>query len=113
MILRGLHVVSLGILTGKQPWQLKVRFIAQLRESQPGPWTERVVLALIGNNLKERRNRLRQSLQKKGISNRTRPYGCTKESWEAILAENKDSKKASKSEKCKVVVGARTKVKGY
>jgi hypothetical protein len=69
----------------------------------PGPWEAKAVLAHLGNNLRERRNRLKRRFKvyrnPKAV---TRPKGCTLQSWEQIWHDLKDPKKEAKSNLCKL-----------
>jgi hypothetical protein len=83
--------------------KLKGNFILRLRQLFPGSWESKAVLADVGNNLRERRNRLKRRF--KIYSNPksvTRPKGCTLESWERIFQDLRDPKKKAKSNLCKM-----------
>ena len=62
--------------------------MSRLREIYPRGWLDRVVAQAIGNNIREKKNRLNMKFKvykgKKGVS---KPYGCFEESFN-ILYEN-------------------------
>jgi hypothetical protein len=100
---RGAYIFPWEVNWNRQCQELKARFIFRLRKLYPGPWEAKAVLEHLGNNLRERRNRLKRRF--KIYSNPksvTRPKGCTLQSWDQILKDLKDPKKKAKSELCKL-----------
>jgi hypothetical protein len=99
---RGACVFPWDVNWNRQDPELKSRFLFRLRQLYPGPWEAKVVLTELGNNLREKRNRLKRKFRK--YSNRkavTRPKGCTLQSWEQIYQDLRDPKKKEKSDLCK------------
>jgi hypothetical protein len=100
---RGASTFPWHVNWNQQDPELKARFLLRLRELYPGPWEAKAMLIHLGNNLRERRNRLKKRF--KIFSNPravTRPKGCTMESWDQIFKDLKDPKKKEKSELCKL-----------
>jgi hypothetical protein len=100
---RGAYIFPWDVDWNKQSEDLKSMFILRVRELYPGPWESKGVMALVGNNLRERRNRLKKRFRicsnPKAVS---RPRGCSVQSWEEILKTMRDPKKKAKSDLCKL-----------
>jgi hypothetical protein len=100
---RGAYTFPWDINWNRQSPKLKARFIFRLRKLYPGPWEAKGVLNLLGNNLREKRNRLKRRFRiysnAKAV---TRPKGCTLQSWEQIYRDLRDPKKKKKSDLCKM-----------
>jgi hypothetical protein len=94
----------------KQDVDFKRRFLKSLRQLYPEEWCSKYVMKQVGNNLKEKRVRLRRSFrnarQKECVPC---SGGCTLESWNLIFESLSDANLEAKTEKCKVAVDARTK----
>ncbi|KAG0574253.1 hypothetical protein KC19_VG247500 [Ceratodon purpureus] len=64
----------------------------------------------IGNNIKERRARIKDKQQEGLEKNKcTVPMGCSIQAWNAIWDSQSDPKKQSKAHKCRVAAEARFK----
>jgi hypothetical protein len=100
---RGAYIFPWHVNWDRQCPKLKARFILRLRKLYPGPWEAKGVLAQLGNNLRERRNRLKKRFKlyanPKAV---TRPRGCSLQSWEEIYHGLRDAKKKAKSDLCKL-----------
>jgi hypothetical protein len=100
---RGAYIFPWDVNWNRQSAELKARFILRLRKLYPGSWESKAVLEHLGNNLRERRNRLKRRFKVNcNPKSVTRPKGCTLESWEQILKDLKDPKKKAKSDLCKL-----------
>lgn len=98
----------------KQPPELKMRFRIRLKSIYKGEWDDKWVMQQVGNNLREKRVRIRKVFKKAGTWKVTPlPYGLKEHSARAIFATLQDPKHVDKSEKCKVAADARTAAIGY
>lgn len=92
----------------------KVRFKLRLKKLYPGDWDEAYVMQMIGNNIRERRVRLRRTFAR-ALNKNSVPVagGVTIESWNAIFESLSNPKYQAKSDKCKVAANERTMRKGF
>lgn len=87
----------------------KRRFLNSLKHLYPGNWDVRYVMRQVGNNIREKRVRLRRAF-KSARNKESVPCsgGCTLESWNFIYESLSNAQLQAKSEKCVVAAVART-----
>ena len=100
------------------PWHLdwsqqdpltKLRFKMRLKKLYPGDWDDAYVMQLIGNNIRERRGRLRKTFARANHKNSVPVAGgVTLDSWNAINDSLSNPKFQAKFDKCKVAADERT-----
>ena len=86
----------------KQKKEMKAAFLSRLRKIYPGGWLDGAVAQAIGNNIREKRNRLTTKFhiynKKKSVK---KPLGCTQESFDMIYQNYKEGKRKAKSDLCR------------
>lgn len=89
----------------QQDGKMKSHLLLRLRRLYPGDWDSKYVFGQIGNNLKERRIRLRRRFEK---CNNKSSVSVPMESWNAIYESLNDPKYQEKLEKCRAAAEERT-----
>lgn len=92
----------------------KLKFKLRLKKLYPGDWDDSYVMQMVGNNIRERRVRLRRTFARAPNKNSVPVAGgVSLESWNEIYNSLTNPKYQSKSDKCKVAADERTRRKGF
>lgn len=92
----GTYTFSWHLDWSKQSHVLKAKFIMRLWKLYLGQWESIGVLEALGNNIREKRARLKLRFKVYDNHKVNRPRGCTIELWNKILQRSQGSKKESK-----------------